>query len=361
MPRPRMQPITCGMLMLMIVVSSCGRRLETPRGIVAHGEVYVIASVVPSCGCSSIASRLKSGEIEIVSRLAPAQRKLETLILHPGAEPVRFGFDWAGPGDLDHYEISAFKIEQMLDNKGKPIIGQDGKPVAKHTAVDRIQDYVFVSSPQEDVSCDTKSCDLEILKMNQTLTQQAVSQSVVEVHERGVSYTSGGTVISAAAAIGSCGCVLLHLLNGEKPVVLEAKLFENVRGRLPLSKHNEDVVVAFDWAGNREGDVYTISAFSAPPANSTPTASEPPSATTPGPVPIRDYVSITGHLDHMVCTPEVETPNKQKRFIAKSKMEFDFDGHKHAITCPFGELNMVKAKAEENAVNPVSPPNSTKP
>lgn len=344
MLKGHLRTLRWGALVPIFAIVSCGNRHRIYEGLIKTREVYKLSSVMPACGCATIASTATAGSVvRVVARLDGRDvGRMELNKTESGTQnkTKRFGFDWAGTGDTQHYEIAAY------DEKGQVLL-----PIA---------DYVYISPPV-DISCGTPplDCPMAALGMTAAVTSESAVRAV-EGNERGAIYESNGTQITLAASLhdssaeqanpsdtsprsvtdtgrpalgangsptgvvtppapdpvlthllGDCGCVLLR--TGNAPGDIDITLSGTAVGHLRLDK-GKDVAVAFDWAGPQPLDHYVLSVRSGK---------------------IRDYVTIVGQLDKMACLKDHSGAEMIVDGVGPLKCHFRDDANMcSAVGCP---------------------------
>jgi len=238
-------------------------------------------------------------------------------------EELTFGFDWAGIGADDFYELRVYrerdyKAERPMD----------------------VEKYLPVRTKPVKVSCydPPTPCQLSKLGMHSDQVTVAESRSEVALTDT-VEFTSGGQVLSVAARPNTCGCLIVkyEAKTAETPstnvLTLTARLHSEERGVVDIPL-NGDGIFGFDSAGVKAGDRYSITA-------ELKTKLLDQQKTTP--VKIQDYLTLVARLEGLSCTDN-GSHIKVHTFDEK---------------CGFGALRMSKVKNpsyQPPAPTPTPPP-----
>lgn len=368
-------------LIASIALSACGNHARVEHGVrISPDGNYIIATGrEPSCGCMMMKNRGKKEQLIKASLFG-----VETgeQILQPDAL-LRVQFDWAGPENSDFYQIAVFDTVEGRQTKDLTKGSQDAWDKGH---LSRIKDYLDISSAADiEVPCN-ETCEFGSLGMNRVYNAH-LRQGGVETHEPGVHVRKNGHVIEAAASSSEqramCGCVLLRNIS-EHDVTLESTLHGIELGRMTIPKRQQRAI-AFDDAGGRPNDVYTIAAVSVDamaPTGGAGVAGQ--SSNGPGALRIADYLRVIGQLDLMECVVTGPHPAATFKLLADEDFQQTIQSlnlqsavsdqllrpavadRLKSVTCPFdslgdGTLGMstkVKALASGKPASNSGPPST---
>jgi hypothetical protein len=367
------QPLLCLTLAGLLLGSGCGNTLQVEHGVrfSDNREVLVATALKPTCECTTL--RNKSGTpIQILARRANIQTGMMPLVLGAG-QAVPIAFDWAGDREPDYYAIFAYAADKPIT--GPWLKGQD----------------VLEYDPSFQISCEAppprSGCRLDgPLRMNEAFGRG--SQSIVEAtvgttaeiaHQTsGVNFEPDGELRLSSSIPDpetkklSCGCAVLH--SAEK-IYLTATLHGARVGEEMTLEKDQDVPVAFDWAGEKATDYYVVKALPVKGVNYSEKTSSNISQTTEAPgaiagkentqtsLKIEDWVTVIGQVDKMECTADgsflqtaggregittadTDPPKTRRNRAARAGSA----SRGTAIECPFGPLGMNRTSKHATSI-----------
>ncbi len=348
----------------IVFAGSCATRLPVQHGLrlSSNGNVVVAASLMSSCECATIHNK-SDRKIRLVAFHRQIQRGTP-LEIEPGKNR-QVAFDWAGSGDLDHYEL--FVRDVIAPAPGKPDENKEPeRPVTDGiAAADRVE---IVGEPLQ-VSCDDSppgsACSPDgPLQLNAALRRsnspdgsghlqgtvafasdgQALNLSANAANVSSLSEDSSGNLSSdAGKQRNRCSCVVLQAI---QPVNLRAMLHGAEIGQVLLPA-GQNVPFGLDSAGSRSTDYYTVQALPASGVVYNRYTGVGQTANSPGATSgssdqknlrIRDYVSVVGKFDLMNCT----ATGAETNVFVPERVNDEVKYKPFPLYCPF-TLNMNKA------------------